>query len=45
MKTDSTTARPCIYNGTSTAWSKRGRRFPKCYLVNTADRQQTTGPM
>lgn len=28
IKTDSRTPRLCVYNGTSTAWSKRVRRFP-----------------
>lgn len=45
IKTDSMTARPHIYNGTLTVQAKRGRRFPKCRLVNTADRQQATGPV
>lgn len=30
------TPRLCMYNGTSIAWSKRGRRFPKCHLASTA---------
>lgn len=39
-KWDSVTARPCVYNGTSTVWPKRRTRFLKCHLVNTAVTQQ-----
>lgn len=38
-KWDSITARPCVYNGTSTVWPKR-MRFLKFQLVNTAVTQQ-----
>lgn len=38
-KWDSITARPCVYNGTSTVWPER-MRFLKFQLVNTA----RTGP-
>lgn len=45
LKTDSTTAGPFIYSGTSPVWSRGSRRFPKCHLGQLNLESASTSPM